>query len=530
MQTIESPLAAQVDSLKAELTSLGGAACVRDDDATRTLFSQDIWSESEHLTALVVTPESTAQLASMTRIITTHGFVIAPRGGGMSYTGGYLPQAAQSVTVDFGRMNRVLAVRADDMTVTVEAGCTWLALYEKLQPMGLRTPFWGPLSGFSSTIGGGLSQLNAIFGSGHYGTTSESVVSVSIVLADGSVLRTGAGGDTPFFRHFGPDLTGLFCGDGGIFGLKAEITLRLMRLPPHEASASFAFATRDECVAGITELARSGVACEAFGFDPQLAQVRLRRASLMSDLKTLAAVAGQQTSRLRGAAQAAKIALSGRDFIGEDEYSVHLVCEGRSAGAVDADLAAARTLMGAAGGKEIANTLPQVMRARPFTPLNNILGPGGERWVPIHGIVSLSKAAAVCADIDAIFAELRPQFAELGVSHGYLYTTLSTNAFLVEPVFFWHERHLALHRATVDSGVLARMPEVTTRPGARALVELTRRRIIDTLSDYGAAHFQIARTYPYRRTQDPATLELLDAIKKTLDPRRLMNPGALEQE
>ena len=209
---------------------------------------------------------------------------------------------------------------------------------------------------------------------------------------------------------------------------------------------------------------------------------------------------------------------------------MHLVCEGRSAGAVDADIKAARTLMSAAGGKEIAKTLPQVMRARPFAPLNNILGPGGERWVPIHGIVSLSKAAAVCADIDAIFAELRPQFAELGVSHGYLYTILSTNAFLVEPVFFWPERHLALHRATVDAGMLARMPPVTARPGARALVELARKRIIDTLSEYGAAHFQIARTYPYRRNQDPATLGLLDAIKKTLDPRRLMNPGALEKE
>ena len=222
--------------------------------------------------------------------------------------------------------------------------------------------------------------------------------------------------------------------------------------------------------------------------------------------------------------------MSGRDFIGEEDYSVHLVCEGRSAAAVEADIGAARALLSAAGGKEVAKTIPQVMRARPFTPLNNILGPGGERWVPIHGIVSLSKAGAVCADIDAIFAQLQPQLSELGVSHGYLYTTLSTNAFLVEPVFFWPERHLALHRATVEAEVLARMPPVSVRPGATALVELARTRIIDTLSRHGAAHFQIARTYPYRRNQDPATLALIDAIKQTLDPRRLMNPGALEKE
>ena len=62
------------------------------------------------------------------------------------------------------------------------------------------------MSGLSSTIGGGISQLNAMLGAGHYGTSSESVVALTVVLADGSILRTGArgpDGDTPFYRHYG---------------------------------------------------------------------------------------------------------------------------------------------------------------------------------------------------------------------------------------------------------------------------------------------------------------------------------------
>ena len=80
------------------------------------------------------------------------------------------------------------------MVVTVEPGCTWAALDAALKPLGLRTPFWGPMSGLASTIGGGLSQLNAMLGAGHYGTSSESVVALTMVLGDGSILRTGARG------------------------------------------------------------------------------------------------------------------------------------------------------------------------------------------------------------------------------------------------------------------------------------------------------------------------------------------------
>ena len=519
-----------IDTLAHALIAAGGADCVSLEPERRALYSQDIWCAAPHMTAAVVVPESTAQLSQLVRVVTSHGFSIAGRGGGMSYTGGYLPQDAHTVTVDFSRMNRILALRNLDMTVTVEAGCTWMSLYQALKAHGLRTPFWGPLSGLSSTIGGGVSQLNAIFGSGHYGTTSESVVGVSVVLADGRVISTGAGGSAPFYRHYGPDLTGLFCGDCGSLGLKAEITLRLMRLPGHEAHASFAFTSRARLVSAAADLARSGLACEAFGFDPHLAAIRMRRASLSRDFQSLGAVVAAQKSRLRGTLDAARIVLRGRDFLGDAHHSLHVVCEGRSAAGVAADLAALRTLMAGHEGTEIANTIPQVLRAHPFTPLNSILGPDGERWVPVHGIVPLSQADAACDAVEALFDDCAAECDALGVHHGFMYTTLSTNAFLIEPVFFWPDSHMAIHGATVEADLLARMPTPQANPAATAWVRTLRRRVIDVFETFSAAHFQIGRTYGYRRSRDAASLELLDAIKHVLDPRHVINPGALRQE
>jgi hypothetical protein len=167
-----------------------------------------------------------------------------------------------------------------------------------------------------------------------------------------------------------------------VFGVKAEITLRLIRAPAHEAYASFSFKARNGAVAALAEIARAGVASETCGFDPGLAEVRMRRASLVSDVKTLGNVIAKQKSLLGGLKEAAKIAAAGRGFISAGDWSVHLVCEGRSEAAVAADLAGVRRIALEAGGREIENTIPKVLRAQPFTPLNNVLGPGGERGFP----------------------------------------------------------------------------------------------------------------------------------------------------
>ncbi len=521
---------ASADALRTALVDIVGPGHVRDDEDTRALHSQDIWAASKATVALVVSPQSVEQVAATLAAASGAGFALAPRGAGMSYTGGYVPLAERTVSLDLSHMNRVLQVNERDMTVTVEAGCTWAALLDKLAPLGLRTPFWGPMSGLMSTIGGGLSQLNAMLGAGHYGTSSESVVAMTLVLADGRVLRTGArgaDGNSPFYRHYGPDIAGLFFGDCGAFAVKAEITMRLIRNPPNEGYASFAFKTAAELLEAMAEMARAGVACETCAFDPGLTRVRMQRESLKSDVKKLAAVVGQQRSFVKGLMEAGRVVFAGRDFVDADDYPLHVIAEGRCAEAVESDLATVRKIAAAHAGREIENTIAKVLRAQPFPPLNSVLGPAGQRWAPIHGIAPLSQAVAVFAAVDAVFSALRGEFEREGITVGYLFTTLSTNALIVEPVFYWPDARGAVHEVAMEPEHMARLPPLVANPKALAVVIKARESVIAVYERFGCGHFQIGRTYPYRASRDAASWSLLEAVKHEVDPSGVLNPGVL---
>jgi len=517
-------------SLHDQFAAIVGAGGVNADETERTLFSEDVWSAGDHVTRLIVAPRNLAELAEVMALGRRLGVTIVPRGAGMSYTSGYNPPDANTITLDMRAMDRIIAISPEDMTVTVEAGCSWLKLNEALAAHGLRTPFWGPMSGISSTIGGGLSNLNAMFGAGHYGTSSESVIALTVVLADGRVIRTGArgsDGDTPFYRHYGPDLAGLFCGDAGAFGVKAEVTLRLMRKPAHEAYASFSFKTGQDLTMAMAEMARSGIACEMCAFDPGLTKVRMRRMSLMSDIKTLGKVIGKQKNIAKGLFSAAKIALGGRNFIEEEEYPLHVIAEGRTEAGVVADIDAARAIAKSFDGVEIENTIAKVLRAMPFPAANSVLGPEGESWVPVHGHVSLSNAPRFFTDLAGMMAEMADEFAQHGIFTGMLFTSLSTNAITIEPVFYWPHGYRPIHESMIEPGHLAGLPKLAPNAAATEVVARARERVKQIAASYGAAHFQIGRAYDYRASRDEASLALLDLLKGFADPDGKLNTGAL---
>jgi FAD/FMN-containing dehydrogenase len=523
--TAEDPLA-----LKQALVDLVGAAHVHDDEAWRALFAEDLGAAGRGRVALVVAPGSVAELSRVVAAVTAAGCAVAPRGAGMSYTAGYVTAHPRTVALDTTRMSRVLQVDAKNMTVTVQAGCSWRALLDALAPLGLRTPFWGPMSGISSTVGAGVSQLTAMLGAGHHGTSSESVVAMTVVLADGRIIRTGArgaDGQSPFYRHFGPDIAGLFCGDCGALGVKAELTLRLIRTPAHEGGASFVFKSGPAMLEALAEVVRSGLATESCGFDPGLTRVRMQREGLGSDLKVAAAVVGKQQSLVKGLMAVGRMALAGREFLGADDYSLHLNAEGRCAAAVAHDLAEMRRIAAQHGGQEVANTIAKVIRAQPFPPANSVLGPRGERWLPVHGQVPLAAAAAVFAGLQDVFSGFAKEFEQHGVFTGYLFSSLSTNAIVVEPVFYWPDERAPIHALLIEPAHLARLPVLARNEAARALVQRAKAQVIDVFARFGCGHFQIGRSYPYRSSREPASWSLLEAFKREVDPQGLMNPGVL---
>ncbi len=249
------------DALEA-LAAAVPAATLSTEAAALDLVAHDVYARG--LTPLALfRPTSVEQLASGIGAATRAGLAIVPRGGGMSYTGGYLCPHERCILIDTVALDRVVAINQADMTVTVEAGCSWAKLREALHPLGLRALAWGTLSGIHATVGGGMSQ-NGVFWGASRGTVAEAAIAFDMVLADGSIVPTGSS----FFRPYGPDLTGLFAADCGALGVKARVTLKLVREGPAFAHGSFAFDDHRALFAAMSGVAREGLASECFGFDP----------------------------------------------------------------------------------------------------------------------------------------------------------------------------------------------------------------------------------------------------------------------
>ncbi|MEO8445573.1 MAG: FAD-binding oxidoreductase, partial [Gammaproteobacteria bacterium] len=230
-------------NLLADLTAIVGQAHVLTGDADREFYAMDVYNQLK-LPLAVIQPGTVEELQKVVRIATGAGVAVVPRGGGASYTDGYLPTVTNSILLDTGRLNRIVELNETDMYVTVEPGLTWNELWQALKAKGLRTTFWGPFSGIKATVGGSMSQNSASLGSGNFGVSADAVLAFEVVLASGEILKTGsraAANGVPFFRWYGPDLTGLFTGDAGALGVKARITLKLIRTPPFSGAASFGF-------------------------------------------------------------------------------------------------------------------------------------------------------------------------------------------------------------------------------------------------------------------------------------------------
>jgi hypothetical protein len=104
---------------------------------------------------------------------------------------------------------------------------------------------------------------------------------------------------------------------------------------------------------------------------------------------------------------------------------------------------------------------------------------------------------------------------------------MSTNALIIEPVFYWPEARHALIETTIEPEHLARLPVLTDNPAATAVVTEARRRVIEICAAFGSGHFQIGRSYPYRQSRDAASWALIETLKATLDPTGALNPGGL---
>jgi D-lactate dehydrogenase (cytochrome) len=411
----------------------------------------------------VVFAETVAEVQEVVRLCADHRVPVIPFGTGTSLEG-HVAALGGGISLDVSRMNRVLRVSAEDLDCTVEPGVTRKQLNAHLRDTGLFFPI-DP--GADASIGGMTATRASGTNAVRYGTMREAVLGLSVVLADGRLIRTAGRARK---SAAGYDLTRLFVGSEGTLGVIVGVTLRLFGVPERVAAAVCSFPDMDSAVGTVIETMQM--------------QVPLARIELLDEVQMAAC---NRYSKLAY----------------PEAPTLFLEFHGTEAGVAE-QIETVQAIAAHRGGSAFAFAHAAEERSRLWQARHEAyyaalaLRPGAKGW-PTDVCVPISRLADCILETKRDLAEnrlLAPLVGHVGDGNFHL-------VFVVDPD---------------DAAELARASAANDRLVMRALA-------MDgtCTGEHGVGYGKM----PFLVAEHGEALAVMRAVKQALDPLGIMNPGKI---
>ena len=215
-----------MDKLIENLKAVVGSSAVLSEPDELLVYECDGLPQHKYLPRAVVFPSSTEETAAVMRLLARDGVPFTPRGAGTGLSGGAL-SLNNGVVIELARMRKILKIDEANRLAVVQPGVVNSHVSRAVAHLGLHyVP--DPSSQPTCTIGGNIAENAGGIHCLKYGTTTDHVLGVRVVLAGGEIVELGSGGS----EIAGYDLLGTFVGSEGTFGIATEATLRLVPIPP----------------------------------------------------------------------------------------------------------------------------------------------------------------------------------------------------------------------------------------------------------------------------------------------------------